>query len=157
MKTTKEIVAGRIEPLEPQDTILSVLKENDGKRLDKRLIEKLKAATKDDTINLDLRAGMAHIQWGGYGNNCKGSLLAQYAVKNLRVDAAWIEENNAAYYRAARERNARRAETLKNEDLLTKADVAIEQYIAAREHLETLLKEFPHDHYELERVAGLRD
>jgi len=95
--------------------ILAYLKERNGKTLTERDVPKLKARTGDPDIAIRKVAGMTNLEWGTYsrtGGNKGGSLLVAYTSGAPTIDAAWIEERNAAYFAAADERNARREKML---------------------------------------------
>jgi hypothetical protein len=91
-------------------------------------------------------------------------LLVAYDVKNVTIDAAFLEERNAAYYGARRERNAARAAVLADPAVLYELAVRVnavrearERLAAAEEALEELSgygKAFSADQYEIERLAG---
>ncbi len=140
MRTVREIINQAIEPNEPADSILAFLKANDGKRVDKRLIDKIAAETGDETIRLDKAHGMTRIEWGGwrrYGGKEGGQLLLSHSDKNVVVDAAWVEEKNPAEFRARDERNAKRQQVTDEE--CSHLDEAIYLFKAARNKVRTML------------------
>lgn len=149
----------QMEPTEPQNSILAELKKLDGKLLTARTIDALKKATGDASIRLDKSYTMTHIEWGDYrisGGRRGGALLVSHDIKNVRIDAAYIEEHNIAYFAALVERNRERANLLAAGDTLDKLEGAINAYNAAREELNTLLDSLEVDRYKIEKalVAG---
>ena len=150
MRTVKEIVESRIEPAEPQTTILRILKENEDKRLDQRIAKKLVEATGDSSIRLRKEAGMTSIEWGGYsisGGRKGGNLFVSYKVVDVLIDTSFIENNNAAYFSAREQRNQER-QSHTDQDY-SNLEEAFEVYKTARKHLKNLLEKFDADKYTL--------
>jgi len=126
MITSEQIVDVIKAAVEPIDTIFKVLQENNGKRIDKRLIEKLRAATGDNSIRRRSEYGMTSICW----NTISNGLICAYDVKNVYVDSAWIKEQNTWAFSARDERNRRRHNNLGNIeaiDNLVKATNALKE------------------------------
>ena len=146
-KDIVEMIKGRMEPTEPADTILRVLKENDGKHLDKRFNQKLQHATGDKSVHIVHQYGMVDIVWGPHGDS--RSIVIAYTDGCPTIDAAKIKENNPAYFDARDSRNAERRELLsfdccglyKHGGLLMRITETINDYIEARDAVQNMLKE----------------
>jgi hypothetical protein len=143
MNKIAEIIERTMEPSEPQGKILEFFKQNKGKRLDKRFIDKLKAFTGLEEIRFGHVAGMTNIIWGNRADMTKkdpgGSLLVGYASEGtLYANPEQFEERNIAYFGASVERNAARQRALADvagqENLLAQ----IEAYKAARDALKAI-------------------
>lgn len=110
-----------IESVEPFDTILQVFVENEGKRLDVRLIKKI-AERIDVNVRLVKEYGMTQIYIGNYGNS-RGQegaslLLSGQATTHLTVSSEELLRLNPAYYSARDARNLEREQILGNEKVL---------------------------------------
>lgn len=163
MNKVAEIIQAHIEPTEPQGQILAFFKANEGKRLDKRFMDKLKAHLGRQDVRYDYIAGMTNIVWGNRADMTSkapsGSLLVGYASEGSLVsDAAKLEDRNIAYFGAAVSRNEARQRSL--------ADVAgQEEILALAEQLRTVkarLKEifaygtdFNHDEYSIRQALDI--
>ena len=143
MRTIAEIIQANMEPAEPAAAILAFLKANDGKRLTKVHRDKLREQLGTNELHLNYTAGMTHIEWGTYTERREGtgggSLLVSYATKNVVIDAAWVEENNAAYFAARVKRNEKRQAMLDDTDLLDRIQQAIDAYNKAKADLDAVL------------------
>jgi hypothetical protein len=137
------LIESRIEPTEPQDGILAALKEHDGKPFTVRTVAKLQEATGDQSIRLSKSYTMTHLEWGRYGatqGREGGSLFVAHTTKNVRVDTVHIEEQNACYYSALKERNWKRRKLLEQPKKLAELDKAIAEYKQASGKLQSLLE-----------------
>jgi hypothetical protein len=90
---------------------------------------------------------MTHLYVGGYdrpGDPDPGvGLLLAHAEKNVRVDAGWVEDRNAAYFSAAKWRNRKRREALTRDDVIGKMAAAIECMNAGWSSFRELLGDNP--------------
>lgn len=166
MKVTPELISSTIEedmePSEPVDTIMEILRANNGKRADQRLMKKIHDATGNPKIALEKEFGMTHINWSELHNGkptFTHILLIGYKVTNVVVDAEWIYENNPAYFRARDARNQIRRDTLQNRkgEIAALAD-AINEFVASRQRvLDTLrLKSFEPDAFQIKDIIKAR-
>jgi len=88
------------------DAVLAVLKAHDGKQLTKRLLAKLPGGEARWLIRQV--AGMTSLEDRDYlhsSGNRGIHLLVAYQLTSVVIDAAWVEEHNAGYFAARRERN----------------------------------------------------
>jgi phage FluMu gp28-like protein len=134
-----------MEPTEPADTILRVLQENNGKRLDNRFNQKLQDATGDPHVRIVHQYGMVDIIW----NEGHSSIVIAYTDGCPTIDAAKIKENNPAYFDARDKRNAERQElltenpngTYKYGTLFLRIASTINRFISAEADLRSMLAE----------------
>jgi hypothetical protein len=161
----KQLIHDKLEPIEPADTILRILQENDGKRLDKRIIDKIQAACPDWQIRDQRRFGMTQIAWGKshYPHEEYGSLLIDHHIKCVSVDAAAVYYNNPAYFSARDKRNRQRQEILiQREGFFQNITTTINRFLAAQEDLVKLFDqleepgEFP-DLYDIKKLIPKMD
>jgi hypothetical protein len=152
------MIREKMESREPQDTILSCLRQKNGKRLDQRVIKWLQDVTGNATIRLRQSAGMTSIEWGGYtnsGGRSGGSLLCAYSLKNVMIDADFIYEKNLAYFTALWERNGLREELLADWKSLARMETAMKNLRAAKSQYMALLEgEFEVVRYPIEEMLG---
>lgn len=169
--SVKDVISAGLEPLEPQTAILAFLEANDGKRLDKRLLEKLNAAVPGHNIRMHQIASMTHIEWDDYGGRggpwagpkpanipAGGSLLMAYRLKNLTVDVAFVKEHNIAYFGAAMARNEKRNAMLADDAACRELEATIRQFIEARDKLRAAFEygaKFYEARYDIEREYDL--
>lgn len=160
-----DMVLSKIEPLEPADTILRVLQENDGKRFDKRLVEKIKEAVKLVCPTLYVRESnnlVTQIVWGETVGFCRGSqprrftLLIAYKTKSVHIDAAWVKEHNPAYFVARDERNrCRKSDVLHYRGTMALCANKINAFNAAHKELKEIFRVMEYDGFT--DMHGLRD
>jgi len=136
--TLQEFIASRMEPSEPQETILKVLAEHDGKRLTKKHIEAVAKAINDPSIRIIKQYGMTQIEWGCWTQTDGkegGRLLVAYSVTNVVIDVEDIKDKNPAYFVAREARNAKRQAAIESPkcDELAKA---LEELKAAKKALQ---------------------
>ena len=137
-----DLIRSRMEASEPQDTILTFLRTIDGKKINKRHVEKLREQIGDDEIRLSHRFGMTSLQWGGYhrtGGKQGGDILLAHSEKNVVVDITYVLEHNAAYYSAKDERNEKRQQALSQPEKCAELDDAIANFRAAEAKLKALM------------------
>ena len=142
-RSVRSIIESSIEPLSPQADILAFLFVHDGKRLDKRLLAKLNEAVPGHNIRTHQIASMTSLHWGNYGRaevhqvgeDRGGSLLIAYRLTDVRIDAAWVEEHNAAYFSAAVARNEKRAAALANPQAIDDLERTLATFIEAKAKL----------------------
>ncbi len=157
----RELIESRMEPTEPQNSILALLKAREGKRIDKRLIAMLNTAVPGHDIRLSLQYGMAKIAWGGWGlydsGDVGGALFLSGGTKNLCVNTADILERNCAYFSALVERNEKRRAALNSAYDLRILEEAINAYIQARDRLKERLSLdcFSSDNSAIEKAYGI--
>lgn len=155
----RELIAANVEPDEPLNTIMGLLREMDGKKLDKRNLAKLEAVVPN--IRKRMVAGMTNLEWGGWGRDETpgGALLLAYDLGAVQIDCDWIIARNPSYFAGQTKRNKVRQQVLNDTQLLAEMSVAINQFQQAYEHLASYLErdEFDPDRYSIEQLAGLRD
>jgi hypothetical protein len=147
------------------DTVLEILKEHDGKPLTKRLLAKLPGGA--DRWLIRQIANMTSLEDRAYlhsQGNRGIHLLVAYQTTSVRIDAAWVEEHNAGYFKGRRERNALRETSGKNLPLcldMAKALTAFAQAKSlldeAKRQLEVLTEHgaaFSPDQYDWQRLCG---
>jgi molybdopterin converting factor small subunit len=160
----REIIAQEMEPTEPQDTILRVLKEEfEGKRLTVKVEERLRRATGDE-IRILKHHGWTDLvserYWANQGNKGGCCLMVARSETNVIIDTEWMERENARYFSALRERNARRQLLLSRPDLIDFAEHLIQQYLDAKRDVQEHLLKDPEDelwgvlYYAARRVCG---
>jgi hypothetical protein len=112
----RNLVEQSIESSEPQGKILEYLKARDGKTLTRRDEPKLREFCGDSSIRFYHSArNLCYLEWGGYersGGHEGGALFLAYTDGAPKIDAKFVEERNAAYFSAARERNEARKSVL---------------------------------------------
>jgi hypothetical protein len=160
-------LAAEMESDEP-DTVLAVLKAHDGKPITKRLLAKLPGG--EERWRLRQTAGMTNLEDRDYlhsqGNRGLSFLMA-YALTSVRIDAAWVEKHNPAYFDGRRERNRMRTAAIGSPeacrhfaDTLTayaRAKAKLDQAAADLERLTGFGSPFSPDQYDWERVCGARE
>jgi hypothetical protein len=139
----QELIMSCMESLEPQTSILRFLEGQEGKRLDKRLLEKMQ-------------------EWGGYsesGGGKGGRLLIAHALKDVRVDSNFIHQRNLAYFEAAEARNEKRQQALADPELLSDLEKTIQSFLTARDKLAKMMNYgtvFAPDRHAIEEKFGLK-
>ena len=95
------------------DEILAALKDKEGKRFDKRVVDFLRAKFPDKNIRKTERFNHDSISYSG----CESGLTMYYGGMEHTgtVNTQWIEEHNIAYFKARRERNNSRRALLADE------------------------------------------
>ena len=116
MRTIAQLLTEEMETNEPQDTILKTLKENEGKRIDKRLLDKLKTATGLTDLHYSSIASMTHLE-RNTNNKERFSMLLYYHSQGNMVDSQAIEKQNVCMFSAKDERNKERCKLLNDPDL----------------------------------------
>ena len=148
------------------DEVLAILKQHDGKQLTKRLLAKLPGG--EERWKLSQFATVTRLETRDYarsGGNTGIYLLMAYATTNVTIDAAWIEENNPAYFKGRRERNTQRDEVVTQSgwlrlmaDALNDHEAAKAKLEEAKKHLDAFTeKNFSADRYDWERLCGVRE
>src|ERR1700674_1424383 len=108
LQTVRDFVLSQRESDEP-DAILAILATQDGKQLTKRILAKLPGG--EERWRLSQFATMTHLETRDYsrsGGNAGIHLLIAYEIKNVTINAAWVEEHNPAYFAGRRARNEAR-------------------------------------------------
>ena len=165
IKTVRDFLLSQRESDEP-DEVLAVLKVHDGKQLTKRLLAKLPGG--EERWRLSQFATMTHLEtrdYGRSGGNTGIHLLLAYALKNVMIDAAWIEEHNPAYFKGRRERNAQRDRAAAGGSVLALMVDRLNGYASAKVKLDEAKKQldaltdtsFAADSYDWERLCGARE
>lgn len=160
MKSIKEIIEASIEPYEPQNTILKVLKEHEGKQLNKRLIAKLNEACGRTDISIYQIAGMTSIQWtvNHPERSTNQRLFVAYRVTNVTIDTAFISEHNTGLFDAAVKRNESRQKSLANETAITELEATIKALTKAAAKLKEFFKYdgiFYESSYSINKAYGI--
>lgn len=142
-KSLREFIESQIEPTEPFDLLRTFLESNNGKRLDKRLIDKLNDIIPHREFRIANTAGMTLLQFGGYGRHQDdrqgGSILMSHQTKNVYVDVAYMLEHNTCYYSARDARNATRRKLLAGTSAISKTEGLIRNFLAVRAALKEAL------------------
>lgn len=163
MNKIPTIIEKSIEPTEPQFKLLAWLKANaEGKLLTEPLLKKMQAAV-DESLRIQRRYGMTHIEWGDYGYHKDtgrpgGSIILAWSEKNVRIDTKLIEEKNAAYFSACLERNETRRKALADEKAMYELDQTLKAFVAYRDKIKELMAHgtvFAPDRYTIEKEYGL--
>jgi hypothetical protein len=165
----RDILTKGMEPTEPADTILKVLREHNGRLLTTRIEPILQKATGDMEIRLRRRYNMTLIEWGGYGQSGGhhgGALICYNSESAFVIDAADIEERNPAHFSARHERNARRARMLASPSLMSqmarmchRVEVAVSELNTATDDLKEWIgyeRAFGDDSTAIEQMVGLK-
>lgn len=160
MKSIKEIIKAGIEPYEPQNTILKVLKEHEGKQLNKRLIAKLNEACGRTDICLYQIANMTSIQWTVNHPELSTNqrLFVAYRVTNVMIDTAFISQHNPGLFEAAVKRNESRQKSLANETAIAELEATIKALTEAHAKLKEFFKYggiFHEGSYSISKAYGL--
>ena len=134
-----QVVASKMEKTEPWDTVLETLRQNEGKRVDDRLISKIRAACGTDDIRKICRYGKMYIQVGPW--SAHEELTVGHSEANVFVNVNYILENNARYYSARDERNAKRRIALQHPEIFEQLATAINNYRAAADIVRGLLND----------------
>jgi hypothetical protein len=156
----QELIMSCMESLEPQTSILRFLEGQEGKRLDKRLLEKMQVQWPD--LRIQQSAGMTMLEWGGYsesGGGKGGRLLIAHALKDVRVDSNFIHQRNLAYFEAAEARNEKRQQALADPELLSDLEKTIQSFLTARDKLAKMMNYgtvFAPDRHAIEEKFGLK-
>jgi hypothetical protein len=150
------------------DAVLAVLKAHDGKPLTKRLLAKLPGG--DARWLIRQVAGMTVLEDRDYlhSQGKRGiHLLMAYQLTGVTIDAAWVEEHNAGYFAARRERNAKRAACAADAALCQRMADTLNAYArakaaldAAKQALDGLTEygePFSPDQYGWQRLCGADD
>ena len=114
--STRDKLECDMEPNEPMQTILEVLKENNGKLLTKKIVDKIKDRIDCDSLAISRLYGMTHIVWHGSSEIGQRKdfyqILLSYNEKNVYIDSNFVEEKNGWCFRAREQRNKKRKELL---------------------------------------------
>lgn len=142
-----ECIRSHMEPTEPINTVFAFLKEHEGKRVDKRLCDKL-----SEVIEMPVRitqiANMTSLEWGNWESFCNdgvgvgGKLLMAYKTKYVNVDNAFIHEYNTQYTKGLPERNAQREQLLQDRLWLEKIAITATQWHEAATLLHKIMSPF---------------
>jgi hypothetical protein len=133
--TVQEVAStleSEIESSEP-DAIFEVLKKHDGKQFTKRILAHLPGGA--DRWSIRVIAGMTQLVDRTYMQKEGGagfSFLISYATVNVMIDCAKILKQNACYFEARVERNAKRQAALKDLVTLNKMAIALNAMLEAR-------------------------
>jgi len=147
------------------DAVLAVLKAHDGKQLTKRLLAKLPGGEARWLIRQV--AGMTSLEDRDYlhsQGNRGTRLLVAYQLTSVVVDAAWVEEKNAAYFAARRERNRLREAAAASPEACQHFAGTLAAYARAKEALDAAKADldrltgygspFSPDQYDWQRLCG---
>lgn len=130
-KTIRQKIQEEMETDPMPDLVLGVLKEENGKKLTKRIIPKLEAAGVDRP-RIEKRYGWTSIGWGDY--QAGHSIMVSRSDKNVTIDSDWVWEENARYFDARNKRNAKREALLKT-DLPERIYQKVRAYLFAQNEL----------------------
>lgn len=111
-----EVLAGCMEPTEPQTTILLVFRAMEGHKLRSRpVIKELARQCNRNDIRYVLLGNCYCIEWGTI-DRPHGRLLASANIENPTLDPEWLIRNNPDMFARLRERNAIRKSAINNPD-----------------------------------------
>lgn len=112
IESLRNIINNQMESEFP-DELLAALKEKEGKRFDKRVVDFLRAKFPDKNFCKTERFNHDSISYSG----CESGLTMYYGGMEHTgtINTQWIEEHNIAYFKARRERNAGRLALLADE------------------------------------------
>lgn len=149
-----QLILSRMEPDEPINSLMAVLRELNGKRLDKRNLAKIEAAVPG--VRKVMIAGMTELKWGG--DNDGGTLLLAHDLGAVPINVDYIIAHNPAYFGARLERNAKRAVVAADVQWLAELAKAINDFQKAHANLVKYLQrpELDPDQSSIEALAGLR-
>lgn len=109
IESLRNIINNQMESDFP-DEILKALKEKEGKKFDKRVIDFLKAKFPDKHMRKRETGSYHSLCWD---DNNHGITMYYYdSAHASTISTQWIEEHNVAYFKARRERNAGRLQLL---------------------------------------------
>lgn len=152
-----DVVKNSIEATEPQNKILAFLETVEGKALTERHAQKMREEI-DPSIRITKQHGWTSIKWGAYAK-CEGEMFIAYTDKNVKIDVQFIRENNARYFLALDERNAKRNKILEHGDsVLNEFATVAETFLKLQKRLKELTE---HDkmlnvcRYELLEAVGV--
>lgn len=112
IESLRNIINNQMESEFP-DEILAALKEKEGKRFDKRVVDFLKNKFPDKNIRKREMITWCSISYDG---NESGIMLYYDSSRHVGiVNTQWVEQQNAAYFAVRRERNAGRLALLADE------------------------------------------
>jgi len=149
------------------DAVLEVFRREAGKPFTKRILAKLPGG--EDAWRISQVANMTSIATADYirtQGNEGHSFLVAYAIKNIEIDPAFLEESNARHYSARIARNAKRREAMASLELRDKLARALNEVSVAFLELERTKREveslteyggpFESFRFSWEKVAGLK-
>ena len=131
-ETIRDLITAGMEPTEPFDTILAVLKENDGKVYTKRIMEiireKTQAYCEFSSYLCDYDRSIKFSLWYKKGLDPRGNESRRTEMKlpiasdsgPRYINAAEFERKNVWAYSARNERNAKRREWLDDPERIRK-------------------------------------
>ncbi len=128
---------------ETADNILAILQEHNGKRLDKRIIDKIKLVAPN--VYMNKTWSYTYIEWGGHrnsGGNKGGELTIADYVKNVIIDIKWIEERNKNYFAGKVNKNKEIQSLLNNMKLRKEMEETIQNYQDVKVNLDKMLDKF---------------
>jgi len=156
----KKVIKDRIETLEPADTILRILRESHGKRLDKRIIDKMNMSCPEWRIVDKRQFKMTQIAWMTYTMPYQsgGSLLIAHKENDVYIDSQDIYNRNPAYFEFRDKRNKQRKELLEQDDKFFQNIVdPMNEFIKAQQSLSIIfdhVESFPFpDFYEVKKLV----
>lgn len=166
IQTIRAFVESQRESDEP-DAVLAILKALDGKPLTKRILDKLPGG--EERWRLSQFAAMTHLETRDYGRSGGHQgihLLMAHKTTCVMIDAAWVEDQNPAYFKGRRERNDLRNKVLSSPALLESMAYVLNRYADAKAKLDEAKETldaltgyglpFSPDSYDWERLWGAR-
>lgn len=124
-----------MESMEPQQTILNILKEHDGEKLTKSIVTRMRKELKDRRLKLVRKKTMTYIQWL-YGDR----LILRMEEFNTWIDTEKIKELNPELFDRRSARNAQREKLLGDPQTLELLSQAIYLYNHNGDIIRGLLK-----------------
>lgn len=101
----RQVILSLIEPSEPLESIIAVLRKHEGKQLTKRQLDEIKQV--EPTAEIEKVAGMTQIRW--QQGEWRPMLLIDWRVSGVIIDTDQIIKNNPSLFAA---REARTADSL---------------------------------------------
>ena len=159
----REHIRSRMEDADTPRIIVEVLRQFEGKRLDKRVIDKMiergvdRPVLRKQTTRAPYR--LVHIIWGDYGVGNGGYLYVSHQNSgHVTIVTDDIIEHNPSYFDARVERNNKRQRIIDDPDALEMLATAMNNFAAAKQNLQNILAidgTFDFDRYSLAELVGL--
>jgi len=151
----RNAVEDSLQPTELTDTIMRVLEENNGKRFDKRIMDKLKAALPPlRYFYVTKSLGWTQLHFGDEWEKTRFITISRQN-KNVVIDCDFIRKENLGHFQGKHDNNAEKLAYLAT-DLPGKLEDEYLAYKAARHQLVAELAKVPDCvRYEVEKALGL--
>lgn len=151
----RDILINGMEDTEPQETILRVLREKyEGKRILKGMIDCLKVATRNRSVQVKYLNDLTTLIWRAHGKN--EQLILAFTTSYVSIDTNKIEnEYNPEFFGRLRARNSLREKALADDKLLDNLVDAVYKLKEARDLINRLTTAGEPLSAEAESIKGL--